>query len=68
MRKREVIEFRNTIKMLKPTRSPAEQAVFERSLKARPEEFNRNPRAQRALHSAIAEQERSCILHESGTR
>jgi hypothetical protein len=68
MRKCEVIEFRKSQIKLKPIRLSPEQATFFVSLIARPEEFNRNPRARRVLHSATTEQERSCILHENGTR
>jgi hypothetical protein len=68
MRKREVIEFRKPYIKLKPIHLPMEQAVLFRSLIARSEEFNRNLRTWRVLHSAITEQERSCVLHKSGTR
>jgi hypothetical protein len=67
MRKREVMEFRNFLKTLKPIHSSLEQATFCGSLIARFIEFNRNLRTWRALHRTTTEQERSCIFHKSGT-
>ena len=68
MRKREVTEFRKPYIKLKPIRLPTEQAALLRSLFARSEEFNRNLRTWRVLHSATTEQERSCVFHVNGTR
>jgi len=68
MRKREVIESRKPYIKLKPIRFPTEQAAFSRSITVRSEEFNRDRRAWRVLHSTTAEQERSCVLHANGTK
>jgi hypothetical protein len=68
MRKREVIEPRKVSIKLKPIHSYWKQAAFYGSIIARSGEFNRDPRTWRVLHSATAEQERSCVLRESGMR
>lgn len=68
MRKREVIEFRKVITKLKPIRFHSEQATLFGSIYARSEEFNRNQRTWRVLHSATTEQERSCGLRASGIK
>jgi hypothetical protein len=68
MRKRKVIEPRKVSIKLKPIHSCWKQAAFYGSIIARSEEFNRGPRTWRVLHSAITEQERSCVLHGNGTR
>jgi hypothetical protein len=67
MRKREVIEIRNSSKKLKPIHCYLEQAAFCGSIIARFIEFNRNLRTWRALYRTTAEQERSCIFHKGGT-
>jgi hypothetical protein len=68
MRKREVIEFRKVTIKLRPIRCHLEQAILFRSISARSEKLNRNQRTRRVLHSTTTEQERSCVLHENGTR
>jgi len=68
MRKREVIEPRKVSTKLKPILSYRDQAAFSGSIFARSEEFNRGLRTWRVEHSTTTEQERSCILHENGTR